>query len=479
MAIGRQFHIGNTLLMCIFMFIFYVQLVHHEFWRDELNAWQLVCDSPTIPALLANVHFEAHPALWYLLLYPGTRITHDPWMMKIIQGAIGTGIYLMIGLASPFRRSEKVLIYMSYFVFFEYTVMSRMYGLMMLFALIYIWSRAKHPDWLVRNGAWLGLIACTDSMGILLSLGFSFEYIMDWYVRSKAVGARPAMDYIKAIGTYLVFLGLSVASSTPAKTVSWRTTGKPFADWNDAKHLWRALRTWIVLPWFPEHIFFPRMFWDMRVVRLHSFLLPIVLVLFWYAFRKQPRLLWMMILLSVAGTAFFDLIYLGSVRHSGIMYLAVMAAIWFLRYRGEMVAPAAYGLLVLGAIGGLETAYGQWARPFSDDAATAQWIRQEHLDTLPLIGTPDTHTIVDTYMKFSNRRDDFDPEHDIPGRLAQALRDLHTNDALFLTNSPLTVQMQQQIAAQHVQLRLLKKFENGERFDEHFIVYDVRPAPGL
>jgi hypothetical protein len=53
-------------------------IFRHEMWMDELNTWNVVRDSTGLRALFANMHLEVHPALWYLLLYPLTRLTSDP-----------------------------------------------------------------------------------------------------------------------------------------------------------------------------------------------------------------------------------------------------------------------------------------------------------------------------------------------------------------------------------------------------------------
>ena len=80
--------VTRLLRMLPFLILFYIQLVHHQLWRDEINAWGLVAASPTFHALLGNVHYEAHPAFWYVVLYPGSKLTHAPWMMKLVEGII-------------------------------------------------------------------------------------------------------------------------------------------------------------------------------------------------------------------------------------------------------------------------------------------------------------------------------------------------------------------------------------------------------
>ena len=51
-----------------------VAAAHHELWRDEAQAWLIARDVP-LSRLFAELHYEGHPALWFLLLKPLTWIT--------------------------------------------------------------------------------------------------------------------------------------------------------------------------------------------------------------------------------------------------------------------------------------------------------------------------------------------------------------------------------------------------------------------
>ena len=46
---------------------------YHEAWRDESQAWVLVKGS-TIPEIFGLCASEGHPVLWFLFLYPFTRL---------------------------------------------------------------------------------------------------------------------------------------------------------------------------------------------------------------------------------------------------------------------------------------------------------------------------------------------------------------------------------------------------------------------
>jgi hypothetical protein len=482
---------ARLLLMLPFLILFYVNLAHHQLWRDEINAWGLVVASHSIRALLSNVHYEVHPALWYLLLYPCSKLTHAPWMMKLVEAFVGTGIYLVLAFASPYKRAEQVLIYASFFVSFEYTVMSRMYGLMLLFTLVYVWARTKHPDRPAQNAFWLGMIANTDVTGMILSGGLLLEYWIDcWHHRKDRDGVSMAKLLSSAM-VYGAMCVLSAATLWPAKDISWRT-GRPFRYLHDGQHLMVAALNYLALPFFPAKN--PAVgFWDARsaghLLTLYI-LAPIVITILVMVFRRQPRFLVMIGSIAAIGVGFNHLVFDASLRHFGIMYVAFIAGIWMLRSRGSIIPAVAYALLGLNAVAGATSLYGQWARPFTDDDAAAAWLVQNHLENAVLIGTPDTGVVGvperlqrpmyfldcgcwDTYMKFSSRRDKFDYRYDLPPTLIKAIHELHAPTMVLILNRVPTDDEEQQLEAGAVKVVPLAQFTRGELWDEHFFLYRV------
>ena len=113
--------------------------------RDEIHSWGLVHASPSLSVLFDNLHFTGHPGLWYLILWIASFFTDSPYALQVVHGMIAVALIATIALASPFARLERLLLLSSYFVVFEYTVVSRAYGLGFLIALVYADMRARRP----------------------------------------------------------------------------------------------------------------------------------------------------------------------------------------------------------------------------------------------------------------------------------------------------------------------------------------------
>jgi hypothetical protein len=100
------------------------------------------------------------------------------------------------------------------------------------------------------------------------------------------------------------------------------------------------------------------------------------------------------LVLFVSGTAgllLFSALQRGSsARHCGLLYLVLVAALWLEGARRPTPQPwvgRLFGtLLVAQLVGGLYMSYQDLVLPFSNSVATAEYLREAHLSSLPIVG---------------------------------------------------------------------------------------------
>ncbi len=484
----------NFALTLPFLLLFWINLAHHELWLDELNAWGISAASPTLRSLFANVHYEGHPWLWYFVLWLPARFTHAPAAMKWVEAMIGAAIYLTVGMLSPFSKVQKVLVFLCYFVVFEYTVISRTYGLMLLFALLFAWRRAKRPQSIVGNLALLGALANTDLTGIMLSGALLLEYVAHLWTRRRAMDKRSA-----AAGglIYAAMLLFSVHSLLPAPDISWSTTGHMFSKAGSGAHFVHSLADVVVSAWWPFASGYPQQYWntDAGFHRSAVFLIPVVLAAYYFVFRRRRSLL-----LLIGATLFFalcfaHLIYIGYARHWGIVVVAFLVALWLLRYdtAGREALPRiAYVLLAISALKGVAAVAASWTHPFSESGNAAAWLRTHGDADLPIVGASDYNLAgvaeqlerpvyflncdcMDTHMKFAHRRDGMTAD-EVPGRIARAYTLFHRPPRMIMVmDYPLAAQDMQKIADQGLSVKPLADFVGSEdHLDLH--LYEATPT---
>lgn len=486
----------DLLLALPFLVLFYVQLAHHVFWRDELNALAITWASPTIPSLFWHIHHEGHPWLWYVVLWVPSRFTQSLLVLKAIAAVVGTAIILVVALRSPFRTWEKALVLAGYFFVFEYTVVVRMYGIMLLLFVLYLWRRTQHTDRPIGSAVLLGLMASIDTIGIILSIALILEYAAALYRRGKPLFTRRTAGTAALI--YAAITGFALWSAKPAKDISWRTTGKPFKDAKDMGHLYEAFLHYTLLPFLPVRSPRSHFFWNpVFHGGLLKYTIPMLLILamLWWAFRSRWNLLVMIGATIVAGTLLGHLIYPGSERHFGVVFLAFFAAAWIVRAETpSMLLPwPVYVLLGVSAVSSVWAVIGSWKHPFSYDKAASEWMVRSHLEQMPFVAEEDTSAIsvaeylhrpvymiecscVDTYLLFSSRRDHY-KDADAPARILQAEHYYHDQPLLFMLVHPMKDYETQGLKQEGFEIQPLASFHDAEEIAENFYFYRLTWKP--
>ena len=487
-----------------FLVLFWVNIAHHTMFFDEVNAWAISAASPTLSKLFYYVHFEGHPWLWYFILWFPSRLTHDPVGMKWVEAALGTGIILILGTLSPFTYKQRALILSSYFLVWEYTVMCRMYSVMLLLVLFYVWRRAHYRDGVVVNCALLGLAANTDMTGVLLSSALLVEYVYTSYVdAANAAERRAAMRrWLAGALVYVALVGLSVATLWPSKDISWQTSGHLGSKILDRHQFDRSIGDMIAAPWWPISPQFPHHFWETsaRDARWLYLLMPAVLYVYWRTFRRNRNLLLLMAATLLFGIVFADVVYEGHVRHWGIAFVSFVVGLWLQagpqtpsHPRSTRWPAPTYAILAVSALAGVLATVSSWHRPFSQARAAATWLKQNVPENAPLTGAPDVSfasaaeelqrpvlflecNCVDTFKLFSKYREGFD-EPEIPAHLNQALDRFGTNDLLFVFYRGLQPVDNQRFAQAHLSASLVKEFSGADMLSDNYFIYRVRRTP--
>jgi hypothetical protein len=488
---SRTRRYGDLLLVAPCLVLFYVQLAHHQPWLDEMNVWGIALASPTLKHLFYLIHYEAHPTIWYLLLWVASRFTANPAAMKVVEAVIGTGSYLVLALKSPFSRTEKVLLFLSYFFAFEYTVMMRMYGVLLLLALVYAYLRNTRPDRILLIALVFALMVNTDTMGILLSSALAVEYLYYQWKQDPGLRLQRRKPSVAAL-LYLGATALAIYTLRPAKDISTVNAGRIFSKAGNPLHLFHAVINVVLLPWLPISLNFPHRFWEPVAapdVALYPIVLPLVAILLYATFRNDRSgqlIFW----LTVAALILFeDAIYLGSIRHDGMAFLAFVVALWTQRRVRPRIPAPAWGLLALSALGGVTADVGQWIHPFSNARAFASYIRRHHLDGEPLIGTDRVSAsalaltsgrrlyfldcqCVSTFAKYDDGGDDYDWSK-APLRLERAMDKYPDQKALLASDRYLSDDQLQNLNSDGLLLLELQRWPNSDVPADTVVLYQV------
>jgi len=472
-------------------------LWQHEPWSDEIHAWGLALASPTPLAIFHNLAYDGHPGLWHLLLWCASWISTAPVMLKVVHGAIGLGIIAMLGLCFPAGRIERMLLLLNYFVLFEFTVISRNYGISLLLALIYCILYIRRREAFGIHAVILGLLANTNVFGLILSVILLTERVGRPLLADE-LRLRRLLPGLLAYGSALA---LSVATLFPAPDIA--CADRRFltvANILEFEHAWLALLRFTITPFmpivagFPDGFASPGRYWSNAQLVLASAAVLPILGAIGTLFRKDPWRLFIVFSTIAGGGLFAHLFYLGSVRHCGVVVIAFLTALWLSRAsaagRGSGVGRSwvAALLLIGGALGGVEATAAGWRRTFSNVGPAARWVEAHHLQDVPLIGFWDMQAssvaillqrpiyllqceCVVRYAHLDNRRDRFVLTEMPERELLEAVRVV--GPAILISGVPMPPTAIAALEGVGVRTEALAEFRGAER-DREMFLYRLR-----
>lgn len=402
-------YLGAALYMAALAMV----VIHHEMWRDELQSWLLVRESPTPWALFSYIKYEGHPGLWHLLLWPMAHLWSDPAGIQIMNLLLAGVTAFVVFRFAPFSWILRLLLMGGYFYVFEWGVIARNY---LISSLLLFLVCVLYPNrW--RNLLWIGglvfLLCHTNIHSVILSVILLVMLGIDYAV-AFAGKFRGADRYFRRcmLGFLLILAGIT----------SGIVQIKPPSDSGYATH-WQL--SWKYEPFRRattaiHHAFFPvpregRGYWNSSrliasrgkeaascgILSVSSEAFPqagfLILLLSLFFFVRRPWCGIQFVLMALGLVLFFYVKYQGSFRHHGMIWLAFLACFWMSygydpwrlpwgipekiadwldRHREWLLLP----LLCIQIWGTKIAVKMELHYPFSNAKSASVWIRQEYPD---------------------------------------------------------------------------------------------------
>lgn len=218
----------------VLMFIWFVWTVvmivliaAHEPWRDELQAWAIARSSGNPFELIANLRYEGHPPLWYLLLWPVTKVLPGIVGLKFVTILVGSAATWVALRFMPVSIWLRVAILFGYFPLYEYGVISRSYTAAWLCLVVALWlaHRAQTSAWVIAIA--LGALASTTALAVPLAFAIALAL---WGGRRWASPIRGPGDrrYVWAFGAALLaVVAYGVFKSRTSLGSTWSAFSAP------------------------------------------------------------------------------------------------------------------------------------------------------------------------------------------------------------------------------------------------------------
>lgn len=521
---------SNKIFSLAIVFIFLVLgvcgLANHEMWRDELQAWLIARDSGSPLDLIQNLRYEGHPGLWHSLLYLVTRFTNNPAYMQLVHLAIGVGNVALIVFFSPFSRLQKFFLSFSFFIFYEYLIVSRNYSIavLLIFLICSLYHlRDKKPLTIMVV---LGLLANTNFYGWMISIGFAIVFGLD-FLQKQLTGFEASKTVLKNRARAIlgaVFYIASVATSfllVMPPDDRWRGTDS--TTYISLSHLVHSA-TALAKAYVPilEHKI---QFWDTNLLLNltlssleypYKLVVPLVLsgsiIAFSIWLIKKSRNAFLIYLIGTGLMFSFTYVkYHGAARHHGNFFILLIACIWIafseasysedkdsLTKRGSEARQKVFSIIFTLFLGvhffaGIWPYFIDFQYPFSMQKNAADYLsRYEDSNNFKIAGYRSSYASplaanleTDIYYPQAEKYGSFIVwkkdsvelmEHsEIIGDLIQKAHEFETNWILVLNEPISSSSMESYNQRGKVSIAELKRF-TGSIVQEDFYIYEVMVA---
>ncbi len=200
MNITKKNNFWEIICFIIFCLCVFIVSFFHEPWLDEFQAWSISKDS-LYNILFTVPHLEGHPQLWHLILKCFSAFKLNPEIGIRIPNFIFifTAVWLLI-FKSPFPKAIRLALPFTYFLFYQYAVISRPYSIfclaMFLTALFYK-ERNEHPFKFISS---ICLLCLSSAYGMI----FGSAVILVWFI--EIIKQKNILEFFKDKRFYAMFI---------------------------------------------------------------------------------------------------------------------------------------------------------------------------------------------------------------------------------------------------------------------------------
>lgn len=303
----------------------------HEPWLDEAQAWMIAREASLWEILFQVPHTEGHPPLWHLILLPFAKggVPYEIGI-KSIAVLISTGAAGLVLFCSPFAKGVRCLLPFTYFFFYQYGVIARPYGLMLVTLLLVacVYSQRNVKPW--KFVLLLGALCLTSAYGIVFAGGICVVWLLEIWKKQSIFKFVKKFLHDRRFAALLVLLLFAVCLILEIWPGKDTYTG---ARYYENGMLFKTVFVFFVLPvesLFGQCITSYASIGNIRY-STGAFVIEIILgillwgLLIWYGRKKKTLLL---LLIPVCLFDVFAVTVYLYIHHIGVIFLYLIFWYW-------------------------------------------------------------------------------------------------------------------------------------------------------
>lgn len=202
----KKEYIFYSIILLVFVVLATIISLKHEYWPDESNAWLIAEDSSLIQLFTKYLHTDGHPALFHLIIklfaFCGLKYSNFR-IISLLFSTLGVAVFLF---KSDYKWYLKLLLPFTFFIFYQYTVITRGYCMMLLLLslLAMLWKKRKEKC--ILFSFILFLLLSLESYTFIIAGSIYFLNIVDYYLDYRKTKKHDKKNLICLIFIFLAFL---------------------------------------------------------------------------------------------------------------------------------------------------------------------------------------------------------------------------------------------------------------------------------
>lgn len=198
--------IWRAALVAAWLALVLVMITRHVFFRDEVRALSIALEGDGLPGMLAALHGEGHPAVWYLLLRAAHTVVASPLVLPAVSLLVALFAAGLLAVRSPFGWIVVAAILLGRIGAYEYVVMARNYGISMLAMFLFAALYTRYRDRTLWLGCVLLVLANCNAHSVIIAGALAVFWLLDLLYD----GARPWDARLRNFAANAVILAVGV-----------------------------------------------------------------------------------------------------------------------------------------------------------------------------------------------------------------------------------------------------------------------------
>lgn len=205
----------------------------HEPWFDEAQSWQIAKSASVYDIFFVVPHYEGHPPLWHLVLLPFAKggMPYEFSISFVNIAFMAAGCFLLM-FKTKLPDAAKITLPFTYFIFYQYGVISRPYSMMFLAFMLCALNYREKNEKPVRMALSLAFLCLTSAYGLaiagLICVVWLFEFkdkkafgvFVRELVKSKVFGCLAGLLMLAVLLVVMMFPTPETSAVADGRTAS-------------------------------------------------------------------------------------------------------------------------------------------------------------------------------------------------------------------------------------------------------------------